>query len=158
MSELDWTSRRPDFSDPDKYEKEGWEKTGKYDLPHRNGKFVSWATFGTVDPIDKIGTLVEYQNESLGLKAITIDFFNQGIVYTEWLMMNNTAIGAPRGLALFINNHWIIKKLNEVFVLDVEINFAGGQKIANKVRLSFVEKQRLPQQITTASILIAREN
>ncbi|MBI4991945.1 MAG: hypothetical protein HZB99_01890 [Candidatus Harrisonbacteria bacterium] len=158
MPGLDWTVRRPDFSDQNKYEGEGWEKIGKYDLSHRNGRFVPWENFGTADPLDKIGTVIEYQNESLGLKAITIDFFNQGAVYTEWLTLNNMTIGSPRGLALFINNRWVIKKLNEIFVLDVEINFANGRKIANKVRISFMEKQRPQERIAALSIVIARDD
>jgi len=157
MPGLEWTQKRPDFDNPDRYEKEGWEKTGKSDIPHRNGRFVPWASFGTTDPLDRIGIVTEYQNEILNMRAVIIDFLDQGIVYTEWLMRNNIKIGAPRGLALFINNRWVVKKTDETFSLDVEMP-ASGKKIVNKVRISFLKRVGPAELIKTSSIVIVRED
>lgn len=131
----DWLMKRPDFSDQDKYEAAGWVKTGKFDLPVRDGEIMEPCSIGTIDPLEKLATLTTYENESLGLSADELDFFDQGVVYTEWRPLKFKK-GDPIGLALKAGDkHWRIKQLNETFDMWGDSKLIQGKRVTHKITL-----------------------
>ncbi len=130
-----WLMERPDFSDRDKYEDAGWVKTGKFDLPIRNGEIMPLCSVGTIAPLEKLATVTKYENEELGLIAEELDFLNQGVVYLEWYAVGSKK-GDPVGLALKISDRrWYVKNLNERFDIYGDSKMVEGKKITHKITL-----------------------
>jgi hypothetical protein len=132
-----WLTERPDFSDQDKYEEAGWIRMAKLDLPVRNGEIMEPCSVGTIKPADKLATLTRYENESLGLFAEELDFFDQGIVYTEWRPLNFKK-GDPVGVALKVDErHWRVKNPNEMFDIWGDSKVVEGKRITHKIVMIF---------------------
>lgn len=118
--EKDWRLIKPDFSDRDKYEREGWCRIEAADLSVWHEQLMRGAV-GTSNPKDKLATAHTYHNSDLDLFAATFDVFDQGVAFIAWFKNTETVLTGNKsiGAALLINGVWVIKKLDDVMSLEI---------------------------------------
>ncbi len=138
MPERDWRLERPDFSDREKYEAAGWVKI-KVSEGYFKDKNV-WVSeeIGSGDPLEKFMTSVEYENEKLGLFAITCEFFDQGVAYTFWGKDSDPK--SPYGAAIKVGDDWILKDTDEISDAYPKIGIVKGREIIIGTMLVFLKK------------------
>lgn len=116
----DWRLIRPDFSDRDKYEREGWNRIEAWDLSIWHEQLM-WGAVGASDPKDKFARVHTYHNSDLDLFAVTFDVFDQGVALIAWSKNRETILtgGNSIGAALLVNGVWVLKKLDDVMYMEV---------------------------------------
>lgn len=156
MNPPKWFNDCPDFSNRDVYEDNGWIKTGKFDLTHKSNLPSPWqfSAIGTTPRLEKVATVTAYENEDLDLKAQTVDFFDQGIVFVHWGLRGKGLIN----LALKKENHWILNEKNEEVIWLIKYRDDGTErKIIQAITLNFFKSVR-GKHIDTLVIRIERED
>ena len=134
-----WMLVCPDFSDRDVYEELGWVKQVKKDIESRDGNRYLVAV-GSAPLDQKIGTMTVYYNDASGLYASVFNLFDQGDIFIDWSMEDPQRKGSLLGLAgsaLFIENRWIVKKLDERFSWTFGSRVIPGKSMIIRATLEF---------------------
>lgn len=135
MAEKDWRLEFPgDFSDRYKYESDGWVAAAKYDLFYDPETRSVKCPIGTALSRQKYGNRTEYINDELGLKAVAIAFFDEGIMLIKWYRDKDENSG---GMAIYSKKGWVLKNPNEIYEFSSEQKLINGKAVLVKISITF---------------------
>jgi|GEM_PF-5852667 len=142
--------------DQEFFKKEGWEKESSRDYSFENGRHRD-VGIGTAPPWAKYATASQYVNEELGFRIIVVNHLDYGPSFMRWVRLEDTAPDKPAGLAIYANDRWTVRKLEEEFAIDTNVDAVGSKTIIQKIILKFV-REIGGKKVSTTQLEIIRED